>query len=314
MSEAINSLIQTLSRNDIACISAIEGRTLTTISCGGAIDCLIRPENIDQIKNVFIQLKDHDLLSTSRSLGFGSNILIADQGINDPIVQLGKGFRYFSIKENGHHNTVSIVAGGAMSLTALSREASSLGLSGLEFAGGIPASIGGAVAMNAGAHGSDVAAVLESVFCFLTETGTFETIAAKDIIFSYRKTLLPPQTIVLEATFQLVRSEKEKVQQLLQHNLTERRKHQPLTFPSCGSVFKNPEAERGSAGALIESVGLKGKRSGDIEISSMHANWIVNPTKKGMAQDVFTLIQLAKNTVLEKCQIELVPEVKLWGW
>jgi UDP-N-acetylmuramate dehydrogenase len=304
------SLLTRLSSEGIEISHSTEGRFVTTISCGGLIDLLIRPNSVEEVQksySILSQYSDHVSL-----LGFGSNILISDQGVVIPTIQLGKGFRY-TRKNPDTKNGVSISVGGATSLTTLSRELANAGLSGFEFAAGIPASVGGAVAMNAGAHGSDISAVLSSALIYSNETGLV-SLSAQDLSFSYRSSRLPKGAIVMEATFALTESDKDTVQKLLQENLADRKKHQPLIYPSCGSVFKNPGAERGGAGSLIESVGLKGAKSGDVEISSMHANWIVNPTKKGSAQDVFTLIELAQNTVLTQCKVKLVPEVKLWGF
>lgn len=305
----IIDLTERFTASDITIATNQEGRSLTTISCGGPLQLLVRPDTAEQVAETYRIV--HGYTPELPVLGFGSNLLIADEGISLPVVQLGKGFRYTAIEKTPQGATVT--AGGAVSLTALSREVAQAGLSGLEFAGGIPASIGGAVAMNAGAHGSEVSAVLLRAKIFSYETGIVE-LQQQDFSFSYRRATLPPGAIVLEATFHLVESDKESVQKCLQENLAERKKHQPLMYPSCGSVFKNPDAARGGAGALIESVGLKGSRSGAVEISSMHANWIVNQTKKGRAEDVFTLIQRAQNTVLTQCNVKLVPEVKLWGF
>jgi len=306
---ATTDMIERCTVSGVTVATNQEGRSLTTIACGGPLKLLIRPDTADQVVETYRIA--HGYTQELPVLGFGSNLLIADEGIAVPVIQLGKGFRYSAIERTAQG--VIVTAGGAMSLTALSREVAQAGLSGLEFAGGIPASIGGAVAMNAGAHGSDISAVLIRAKIFSPQTGLVE-LQQHDFSFSYRRATLPPGAIVLEATFRLVEADTDTVQKLLQENLAERKKHQPLMYPSCGSVFKNPDAARGGAGALIESVGLKGSRSGAVEISSMHANWIVNQTKKGRAQDVFTLIQRAQNTVLTQCNVKLVPEVKLWGF
>ena len=279
----------------------LKGSTLTTMAVGGEL-FLIQPQSRESL--VLIRKEFSNASIPIRILGGGSNLLISDAPLSDPVIQLGKTFKFFEQR----HDQWSVGAGTG--LMQFSRQVSEAGFSGLEFAGGIPATIGGAVYMNAGAHTGEIADVLNSVEVLLSD-GSVEIISRKDLSMKYRSSGLPEGAIVLKAVFDLTLSDKEKTFELLKKNLEYRKKTQPLQLPSFGSVFKNPSPEL-SAGAVIESLGLKGMRVGGAEVSDLHANWIVNPKKNALAYEVHTLM----TSIIDQANasgVELIPEVKRWG-
>jgi len=234
-------------------------------------------------------------------IGKGSNILVPDEGVKGIVIRLGKEFETIKINEN------TVVAGAAASFIVLCLNVAKEGLAGLEFGAGIPGSVGGAVTMNAGAHGSDVSKVLKEVKV-LDETGNIKTLKNEDLSFSYRKSIIQQENwIVLEATFELKTSIKEDIVKITNENKEYRLKTQPLKEASCGSVFKNPLPEY--SGNLIEKLGLKGYRIGNAQISEKHGNFIVN-LGDASSEDVVSLIKLAQEKVQEQYDIQLNPEVQ----
>jgi UDP-N-acetylmuramate dehydrogenase len=192
----------------------------------------------------------------------------------------------------------------------VSRDLSQQGLSGLEFAGGIPATFGGAIFMNAGAHGHEISEVVTEVE-LLMSGGERNVLSNRDLNWKYRKSNLPKDSIVLSTKIKLVLSDSEQTFKHRAECLNYRKQTQPLTLPSAGSVFKNPSSTL-SAGKLIEELGLKGYRIGEAEISSLHANWIVNPRKKASFNDVHSLIKLCQNEAKKQRDIELELEQIIW--
>jgi UDP-N-acetylmuramate dehydrogenase len=282
----------------------VTGRDVTTYGIGGILSAFFEPQEPTALARAITVCTREGI--PYRVLGNGSNLLISDGGVTDALViRLGKGFRTVSSPSEGH-----FVVGGAYALMTLSRELSERGFSGLEFAGGIPASLGGAVTMNAGAHGGEISSCLTSLRC-IVPTGELVELAAQELQFSYRHSVLPPGAIIVEATLRLVAGDREQIVQRRTSCLAERKKRQPLTVPSAGSVFKNPSTTV-SAGFLIEQAGLKGERIGGAEVSTMHANWIVNSTRQAHASDVQALIAQCKERVLLQAGIELKTEVISW--
>jgi UDP-N-acetylmuramate dehydrogenase len=240
-----------------------------------------------------------------RVLGFGSNVLVGDQGIRGWIVRLGQSLRSVERLEGDR-----FVIGGGASLMAVSRKISGDGFSGLEFAAGIPASFGGAVFMNAGAHGSEIADRIERVSVVMTD-GSFVVFERNELPWRYRHSGLPGSAVVISVELGLPSGDKERIVRACGDNLAHRKNTQPLSLPSAGSVFKNPSPEL-PAGKLLEAAGLKGVSVGGAMVSSLHANWIVNPDKRASASDILALISLCQERVREQSGIELEPEVRLW--
>lgn len=274
----------------------------TTWKIGGPADVLIVPHTTEQLIRVIKLLRKHDMTWTN--LGRGSNMLVSDKGIRGVVIQPGKEFDYAKFDGTLVH------AGAAFSFIKLSVLAGKEGLSGLEFAGGIPGSVGGAVYMNAGAHGSDVSRIFQSAEIVL-ETGELVHYGAEDMKFSYRHTVLQERPgIVVSATFKLAHGDRKEIAAALAAHKDRRRRTQPLQLPSAGSVFRNPPGDH--AARLIEEAGLKGFRVGGAEVSTQHANFIVN-IGKATAEDVLTLIATVQSTVEARYGIQLKPEVLVVG-
>lgn len=275
----------------------------TTMKIGGPADILIEPSSIENLKKSIDVIKNSGLKWTV--IGRGSNLLVSDKGIEGAVIKLGPGLDELEIEGN------RVTAGGGMSLVNFAITISRKGLSGLEFAGGIPGSIGGAVYMNAGAHGSDVSKILEKAYV-LFEDGTLEWLTNEEMKFSYRTSVLQKERpgIVVAAVFQLKEGNKEEIVAELQKNKDYRKETQPYNYPSCGSVFRNPLPNY--AGNLIEKSGLKGHRIGGAQISELHGNFIVN-TGNAKAEDVLGLIQHVKDTVLDLHGVKMETEVEIIG-
>ena len=274
----------------------------TTIAAGGLICYQFEVDQVEQLQRLSAYFFKQKI--ETRVLGAGSNVMFPDRDFLVPVITLGRSFRSWRRLDQQR-----IEVSGAMSVMTLAREVAALGLSGLEFSAGIPASLGGAIAMNAGAHQHEFSEMIESVTVVLP-TGQLETISQKDLNFNYRKTELPLGSVVISSVLRLEPGDSATIREHMQHNLAYRKKTQPLQFASCGSVFRNPE--RAFAGELIEACGLKGKKMGEAEISEQHANWIINRNKQATSADVFGLIRLAQASVLERFGISLEPELQLW--
>lgn len=234
-------------------------------------------------------------------LGEGSNLLVRDGGIDGVMIRLP---RRASIDFAGRR----VRAGGGVPFPAVAKAAMERGLSGIEFAAGIPGTVGGAVRMNAGCAGEETAARLESVL-LLTPSGEQSRLLAREIEFGYRTALLP-RGMILEATFHLDPLSRPEVRRKMGELLALRRKSQPLSFPNVGSIFKNPNGDY--AGRLIEQAGLKGTARGDAEISRRHGNFIIN-RGNAAAADVLGLIREAGRAVEEKFGVTLELEVLIVG-
>jgi UDP-N-acetylmuramate dehydrogenase len=237
-------------------------------------------------------------------LGRGSNLLVSDLGFDGIAVRLGAGFRWTRVEGSG------IAAGASVPLPTVAVLSGQHSLTGIEFAVAIPASVGGAVRMNAGAHGHAVGEVLQEVGVFLLGEARAETIPATRLGFAYRSTDLPSDAVVTSARFALEPGEEAAIQERLREAREWRRATQPLNLPNAGSVFKNPPGD--AAGRLIEEICGKGRSVGGARISEVHANFIV-ATPDARADDVYTLIRRIQRRIKEVTGIELEPEVRLVG-
>ncbi|WP_198510226.1 UDP-N-acetylmuramate dehydrogenase [Bacillus solitudinis] len=274
----------------------------TTWKIGGPADIFLEPKDTEGLQHAMKIITRAAL--PWRTIGRGSNLLVSDKGMEGVVIKLSKGFEGLEINEE------EIKVGGGYPLIKLATIISRKGLSGLEFAGGIPGSVGGSVFMNAGAHGSDISTILKKAH-ILFEDGHMEWIDAKDMEFSYRTSRLQKEkAICVEAIFTLEKGDKETIVKRMQKNKDYRRESQPWAYPCCGSVFRNPLPDH--AGKLIETAGLKGFQIGGAQISEMHANFIVN-IGEAKAQDVIDLINHAKTTIKEKYGINLETEVEMIG-
>ncbi len=271
----------------------------TSIKVGGVADVMLFPKSASDIVAALEIMNRHRL--PFFVLGKGSNLLIRDGGIAGVVLQIGSN----RIARSGE---TGLVADAGVSYPRLSIMALSCGLSGLEFAAGIPGTVGGAVVMNAGIPAEETASVLSEIM-LVRENGCTEVVKRSDIPFEYRRSQLPAG-IVTSASFHLTPGPKEQILAKQQRLLAHRRETQPLSEPNMGSVFKNPEGT--TAGALIESVGLKGYRIGDAQVSPRHANFIVN-CGEATAHDVWALIHTIGEKVERECGVTLALEVRVVG-
>ncbi|WP_445670921.1 UDP-N-acetylmuramate dehydrogenase [Paenibacillus sp. FSL R5-0473] len=273
----------------------------TFIKIGGNADILIHPTTIDEITKIVEIANLHQLPLTV--IGKGSNVIIKDGGIRGVTISLSH-FDQIKVNED------SMIAQSGVDIIDVSRHALEHSLTGLEFACGIPGSTGGALYMNAGAYGGQIADVVERA-TVITKDGTVLEIPREEMKFGYRNSLFKmDHYIILEAEFGLKKGNKEDIASKMKELTFLRESKQPLEFPSCGSVFKRPEGH--FAGKLIQDCNLQGTRIGGAEISMKHAGFIVN-VDHATAQDYMDLIQFIQKKVYDTFQVELETEVIFLG-
>jgi UDP-N-acetylmuramate dehydrogenase len=276
----------------------------TSYRVGGEAQWFTQPQNLNQLQEVFSWWQGQKIPLTL--LGAGSNLLISDQGLPGLVIST----RYLRSSSFDLDN-YQITAAAGEPLPKLAWRAAKRGWQGLEWAVGIPGTVGGAVVMNAGAHSSCIADCLHSVLV-LNPDGNLETLTKEQLGYSYRTSALQgSERLVVSATFRMNPGfESQEIMALTTHNLHHRKNTQPYDKPSCGSVFRNPKPY--AAGWLIEQKGLKGYRIGEAEVSQLHANFILN---RGQAQaaDIFRLIRHVQEEVSHAWSLLLEPEVKILG-
>lgn len=276
--------------------------SLTTFRIGGAAALFLEPEDerdLEAAADAIVRAAIPFVV-----LGKGSNVLVADAGFPGLVLRLGRGFRWTARAGD------VVQAGGAMPLPALAGVALHHGLAGLAFAIAIPASLGGAVRMNAGAHGGQMSDVVEEVELFDLRGGGRSVRARADVGFGYRHTDLPADAIVIGASVHLQPGDPAAIRSDMDDARRWRRETQPIAEPNCGSVFTNPPGAH--AAALIEVAGLKGARVGGASVSMKHANFIV--TDPGAtAADVEGLIRIIQDRIESDTGIRLQPEVRVVG-
>lgn len=274
----------------------------TTWRIGGPCDLLIQPRDKESLILAVQIIHRHNI--PWRVIGRGSNLLVRDGGIRGAVFKVAEGLSHCEFKGE------EVRVGAGYSMIRLTVEAGKMGLTGLEFAGGIPGSVGGAVYMNAGAHGSDLSRILKEAE-ILFENGETKVLSNEELQFSYRHSLLQSQKgIVLEAVFQLKTGDRKEIAAALAAYKDRRRQSQPLQQPCAGSVFRNPPGDH--AGRLIEACNLKGYKVGGAQVSTIHANFIVN-CGGATATDVLTLMEHVQAVVQEKFGVNLHPEVLVVG-
>ena len=274
----------------------------TSFNIGGPADCFITPQDIEDLKNIILFSRKRRLLL--KVMGQGTNLLVRDKGVREIVIKLGKGFE--DIKFSGDH----LLAGAAVRLSTLIKLAASKGLGGLEFAVGIPGSLGGAIATNAGTEAFSISQKLMSVRT-ITGEGKIKDLKASDLNFSYRQCHLQENSIILDARLKLERIREDEILRRMNTFLEKRESTQPLGTANAGCIFKNPDPKTPAA-KLIEGAGLKGKRIGGASVSKIHANFILN-LGKAKVEDVFTLVKAIKEEVKRKTGIDLEPEIEMWG-
>ena len=277
----------------------------TTMKIGGPADYFLDVETARALIETLRLLGAHSLPLCL--LGKGSNVLVSDLGVRGAVLRLGAEFKRISWREEGDQALVDV--GSAYPVTRLVREAARRGYSGLEFAEGIPGSVGGALVMNAGAYGSEMEKIVERVEG-VALNGDPINLGRDEMVFTYRDSNLPSGTIVTAVRMRLQKRAAEEVGTKVRELVVRRKTSQPSGYPNSGSMFRNPPGD--FAGRLIEAAGLKGRRIGGAEISNRHANFIVN-LGGARAADVRGLMELARREVKERFGVELLPEVRWLG-
>lgn len=274
-------------------------RKHTTFKAGGKAKYFVTPDSIEIIKELILYLRDNIPYYV---IGNGSNLLVRDEGYDGVIIKLGQKFAKYTIENN------SIKCQSGAFVSKIANEACEHGLSGLEFAAGIPGMIGGAAAMNAGAYDGEFKDVIENV-TVMDKNGNIIVLSNEDMHFGYRKSIVwDKEYIVLEVSIILEKGEKNIIREKMEKFLTARREKQPLEYPSAGSTFKRPEGY--FAGKLIMDAGLRGYSVGDACVSEKHCGFVIN-RGNAKAADIIKLINDIKKIVKDKYDVELETEVKI---
>lgn len=275
----------------------------TTFRIGGPADYFVIPHSADEVASVYCLCKEKGM--PIYILGNGSNLLITEEGVRGVVLKISGNMSEYSVDEEAG----ILTAESGLSLSACAEAACEAGLTGLEFASGIPGTVGGGLTMNAGAYGGEIndcilwAKVLD-------EEGDALTLSRKKLELGYRDSIIAKKNyVVLEAAFQLKKGEKEQIRAKMQDLNQRRREKQPLEYPSAGSTFKRPEGYY--AGQLIDEAGMRGYRIGGAMVSEKHAGFIIN-TGDATSTDIRNLIAVIQQRVRENSGVDLIPEVKLW--
>lgn len=294
----LNRLCEIFDTNDIRENEPMNKHT--TFRVGGPARYYVTPGCVDQIKETIDVCREADM--PYYIIGRGSNMLVGDGGFDGVIIELGDRFSQYTV------NRCDITAQSGIKLKELALAARDMRLSGLEFAHGIPGSLGGAVAMNAGAYGGEMKDVLIEVKA-LTPEGDVVTLRGHELGLGYRRSKIAERNyIALEATVRLKYGDRDQITAEMEELMRRRREKQPLEYPSAGSTFKRPEGH--FAGKLIEDAGLAGSRVGGAMVSDKHCGFIIN-YDHATAEDIKQLINRVTDTVNRKFGVVLEPEVKI---
>ena len=296
----MNELINFLKVSNIAFEENVDAKKLCSFRVGGIARVLIYPKNTDEIKGLYAYLSENKIKNIL--LGKGSNVLISDLGFDGAVISLGK---MNEIRADGHR----VFAGAGASMFSLAVAAEKNSLCGLEFAHGIPGSVGGGVYMNAGAYGGEMCQVIDEVLCLDIESGELYTLGNAECDFSYRHSIFKDNKnlIVIGSSFELSEGDATEIRARMDELKASRISKQPLEYPSAGSTFKRPEGY--FAGKLIEDAGLKGFAIGGAQVSEQHAGFVIN-RGGATAKDVKDLILHIQKTVKEKFNVNLECEVE----
>ncbi len=271
----------------------------TSFQIGGPAEILVIPKDLEDLQKLIKYLYKQQI--SYQVIGNGTNLLISDQGLRDVVIKLNKVNNIIKFVDN------KLITGGGVNLPVLAKKAAQRGLSGLEFATGLPATVGGAVVMNAGTELGSIADLLLKVKV-LAITGDLKVYEREDLEFNYRSSKFQSHSeIIYEVEMELNKGDKELIIDRMREILVKRKGNQPLSLPNAGCIFVNPSSD--SAGRMIDEAGGKGLQIGDAQISTKHANFIVN-LGNATAEDVLNLIERVKGLVYNKYGINLEQEIK----
>lgn len=280
----------------------------TTFRVGGPADWFVLTDSVGILAELLALCKEYEMPWII--LGNGSNVLVSDEGIRGVVFHLAGEFEKLELKEEVPKGMLHVSVGAAVPLSKLAYKVSKKGFTGLEFAGGIPGTVGGAVLMNAGAYGGEVGNCLTEAVV-LTKEGKIEIRTAEELKLGYRHSALQESgELVLEARFCLYVRQKIQIYAIMESYRKARLEKQPLEYPSAGSTFKRPAGHY--AGKLIQDAGLSGFSIGGAQVSTKHAGFVINKNKAAAA-DIYALIRHIQKTVREAFGVELELEVRLLG-
>ena len=273
----------------------------TTFRTGGPADVLVTPR-AEQISRILDVCRKADQPWTV--IGNGSNLLVGDGGIRGVVLEIGRQMAEIQI------NGTTITAGAGAMLSSIASKAAQAALTGMEFASGIPGSLGGAVVMNAGAYGGEMKDILKEV-TVLTQEGELQTLSVEELDLSYRHSIIPERGyLVIRAVLELQPGKPVEIQAIMDELKEKRVSKQPLEYPSAGSTFKRPEGY--FAGKLIQDAGLRGFQVGGAQVSEKHCGFVINRDHATSA-DICSLMDQVSDVVFEKFGVRLEPEVKKMG-
>ncbi|MEL7655225.1 MAG: UDP-N-acetylmuramate dehydrogenase [Bacillota bacterium] len=275
----------------------------TSFKAGGNAALLVQPQSIEELSDTLKLLAKHEFQHLV--VGNGSNLLVKDSGYQGVIIRIQEAFQEIKVTSD------RLEAGTGVLLSAAAREACNASLTGLEFAAGIPGSIGGAVFMNAGAYDGEISHIIESAEILSKDGSQVFTLKKEEMELSYRHSILQRTgDILLKATFCLEKGDPDKIIGRMKELAARRTEKQPLTYPSAGSFFKRPHNH--FAGKLIQDAGLRGLQLGGAQISPLHAGFIIN-TGGATATDIIDLMEIVRSTVYQEFGVLLEPEVRIIG-
>ena len=302
MEKLLDNLVGIVGGENVACDEPMSAHT--TFRVGGPADYLVSPATLEQLRDV-VALCVSDGVEY-RILGHGSNVLVADGGLRGVTIQISGNLAQVEVRDDG-----SVFAQAGASNSKVASAAQRAGLSGFEFAAGIPGTIGGAAIMNAGAYDGEFKQVARSVTC-LVPGGDIVEVGAERARWSYRSSsMMETGMIVLAATLMLEKGDPDAIKERIAELARQRQEKQPIDMPSAGSTFKRPPGQ--FAGKLIQDAGMQGYAVGGAQVSTKHAGFVVN-RGGATAADVLSVIRDVQARVLERYGVELEPEVRLWGF
>lgn len=284
-------------------ISNADMSKYTSFKAGGCADEMVIVDTPEELLEVLIELNSK--ADPYIMLGNGTNTLVKDSGYHGTVVKLGDSFN--KVKVEGER----VTAGGGALLSVIAKVALGESLTGFEFAGGIPGSVGGAIFMNAGAYGGEMKDIVETVTLAKKDGSGVVTVKGEDMDFGYRHSVLEETgDIVLSVTYKLTKGDRQEIQSTMAELTQKRNEKQPVQYPSAGSFFKRPEGH--FAGKLVQDAGLKGLTVGGAQVSQLHSGFVIN-VGGATATDIIDLMHVVQDTVEDKFGVRLEPEVRIIG-